>query len=864
MLGVALREDDGVEFATGHRLTDLDYADDIALLALSFGGLQFMVSRVNEVVKSVGLSINAGKTKVLSSCIPDQEKTPLGIDGCRLEEVDSFKYLVVRLLPSGQSKADIVFRIDAARWVFSNLRKCRLDLSIVTKICVYRASVRSVLLYDCKCWALRVEDERKLETDAVPPELPASAPPNHYVCADWGVATPSAKMTSSSNLTARLESYVLVPVLRHRRWINLPPSTDRTASGMEVVPSGGRVLYVGPAGSSPFHPKATTTPRSHLRSRPVGADGEVLAENQDDCVCLQMDILLPESRTAKLTVRFGPISQSVALPWLEGTWRPDERKITATTTTTSMFASLVAGIIWPFAFGTGESVRSSTTDHQLPHPPANQWLHLRLPITTRLFPTAFDTTEVNTPPPTPTAFSLHGVAGVCLDDVALLATKSADCPRSLTWTIASSDNSSTNEILFFNDHGQPLRRASPSLSSGQQRQSGSVGDRVVGGGEATVHVYGSTSRRRGLLEHLLNGAFLFGILLALIVIFVTVGLAVAVACGKRASRNAVDSLRKKKTTFLRETTVLRSPSVCSMPTFAISPIDLPLGSGEQTRSEVCYDRSLSLDSTICSSSVENGLLLDEDSRLPAFRVSSEETSLLDCRSQLRMPSSSSVMINKRRSRRNAPPLTGHSHYLFQSKPAIEPAKRRRPNSSVDCNPALPPNPQPGARLSLLLSINEDSELVLVPQAYNPSNPTSSADGAIHPETVTGQNAIASTTTTLPSEPERHPRKPSDSFTGAAMARPVKKFYSRLSSMSTLSTTSASMRSTSSPGFHLQQSHSSPVGLTTSNCPPQGTGIDATQTQRNGKWSREDGMADKVYESCFDTLALLLPGAIEQP
>ncbi|KAL7053405.1 hypothetical protein AAHC03_027155 [Spirometra sp. Aus1] len=590
-------------------------------------------------------------------------------------------------------------------------------------------------------------------TDAVPPELPASTPPNHYVCADWGVATPSAKMTSSSNLTARLESYVLVPVLRHRRWINFPPSTDRTASGAKAVPSGGRVLYVGPAGSSPFHPKATTTPRSHLRSRrPVEGDGEVLAENQDDCVCLQMDILLPESRTAKLTVRFGPISQSVALPWLEGTWRPDERKITATTTTTtSMFASLVAGIIWPFAFGTGESVRSSTTDHQLPHPPANQWLHLRLPITTRLFPTAFDTTEVNTPPPTPTAFSLHGVAGVCLDDVAFLATKSADCPRSLTWTIASSDNSSTNEILFFNDHGQPLRRASPSLSSGQQRQSGSLGDRVVGGGEATVHVYGSTSRRRGLLEHLLNGAFLFGILLALIVIFVTVGLAVAVACGKRASRNAVDSLRKKKTTFLRETTVLRSPSVCSMPTFAISPMDLPLGSGEQTRSEVCYDRSLSLDSTICSSSVENGLLLDEDSRLPAFRVSSEETSLLDCRSQLRMPSSSSVMINKRRSRRNAPPLTGHSHYLFQSKPAIEPAKRRRPNSSVDCNPALPPNPQPGARLSLLLSINEDSELVLVPQAYNCSNPTSSADGAVHPETVTGQNAIASTTTTLPSE-----------------------------------------------------------------------------------------------------------------
>nr|VZI39331.1 unnamed protein product [Spirometra erinaceieuropaei] len=118
ILGRALRESGGVEFAPGHRLTDLDYAADIALLASSFGDLQSMMSRVNEVVKSVGLSINAGKTKVFSSCIPGQEKAPLRIDGCQLEEVDSSKYLGARLLPTGQSKDDIVSRIDAARWVF--------------------------------------------------------------------------------------------------------------------------------------------------------------------------------------------------------------------------------------------------------------------------------------------------------------------------------------------------------------------------------------------------------------------------------------------------------------------------------------------------------------------------------------------------------------------------------------------------------------------------------------------------------------------------------------------------------------------------------------------------------------------------
>nr|VZI37464.1 unnamed protein product [Spirometra erinaceieuropaei] len=64
ILGRSVHEGDGAGFASGHQLIDLDYADDIALLASSFGDLQSMVSRVNEVAMSVGLSINAGKTSV--------------------------------------------------------------------------------------------------------------------------------------------------------------------------------------------------------------------------------------------------------------------------------------------------------------------------------------------------------------------------------------------------------------------------------------------------------------------------------------------------------------------------------------------------------------------------------------------------------------------------------------------------------------------------------------------------------------------------------------------------------------------------------------------------------------------------------
>ncbi|VDM02105.1 unnamed protein product [Schistocephalus solidus] len=100
ILGKALHKEDGVELAPGRRLADLDYADDIALLASNLGDLQSMVSRVNDVAKSVGSSINAGKTKVFSSCIPAREKAPLKINGYQLEEVDRFQ------IPLGEVAAE--------------------------------------------------------------------------------------------------------------------------------------------------------------------------------------------------------------------------------------------------------------------------------------------------------------------------------------------------------------------------------------------------------------------------------------------------------------------------------------------------------------------------------------------------------------------------------------------------------------------------------------------------------------------------------------------------------------------------------------------------------------------------------------
>ncbi|VDL86317.1 unnamed protein product [Schistocephalus solidus] len=116
---------------------------------------------MNEIAKSTGFSINAGKTKVVSNDIHGQEKTPPKINSCQLEGGDRFRYLWARPPSDGQSKDSTVVHIDAARRVFLNLGKClwiRRDISIATKTLVYRA----VLLNTYDFWTARV-DERKLE-----------------------------------------------------------------------------------------------------------------------------------------------------------------------------------------------------------------------------------------------------------------------------------------------------------------------------------------------------------------------------------------------------------------------------------------------------------------------------------------------------------------------------------------------------------------------------------------------------------------------------------------------------------------------------------------------------------------------------
>ena len=84
----------GLLWNEGQKLTDLDFADDIAVLEKTWRGMQELISRVEMEAGTVGLCMNAGKTKVKVMMIGHVDpRQSIQAKGNTIEDVTEFCYL---------------------------------------------------------------------------------------------------------------------------------------------------------------------------------------------------------------------------------------------------------------------------------------------------------------------------------------------------------------------------------------------------------------------------------------------------------------------------------------------------------------------------------------------------------------------------------------------------------------------------------------------------------------------------------------------------------------------------------------------------------------------------------------------------
>ena len=133
-------------------LEDLDFADDIALLAQSFQHIQGKTTDLANYGSQIGLNINTGKTKTMKVNNKIEREVTIGNDV--VEEVSEFVYLGSKITADGDSTSDVESRIAKARAAFASLRNIWKSsaISIKTKIRIFKSNIIGVLLYGAESW----------------------------------------------------------------------------------------------------------------------------------------------------------------------------------------------------------------------------------------------------------------------------------------------------------------------------------------------------------------------------------------------------------------------------------------------------------------------------------------------------------------------------------------------------------------------------------------------------------------------------------------------------------------------------------------------------------------------------------------
>ncbi|XP_065575530.1 uncharacterized protein LOC136037042 [Artemia franciscana] len=112
----------GVTISPALSITDLDYADDVDILAESIIEAQLMIDDIAARSHATGLRISQSKTKSMRTSGLDE--TPITLNGIPIEDVQNFKHLGPLINPKGEALSEIQSRISAAWAAFIQLRKC--------------------------------------------------------------------------------------------------------------------------------------------------------------------------------------------------------------------------------------------------------------------------------------------------------------------------------------------------------------------------------------------------------------------------------------------------------------------------------------------------------------------------------------------------------------------------------------------------------------------------------------------------------------------------------------------------------------------------------------------------------------------
>ena len=153
-----------------YRFTNIAFADDLQLLALSESDLQIMMDIFVEVVESFGQEVSLDKSKVMVS-----EHVPPGgtrssprilVHGKQLEVVDCFVYLGSQISWDCSLDGEIKRRCQRMYGSFAKWKHilCNRSITLPARLAIFRSVIVSNGIFGCEVWNPSTKNWKTLET----------------------------------------------------------------------------------------------------------------------------------------------------------------------------------------------------------------------------------------------------------------------------------------------------------------------------------------------------------------------------------------------------------------------------------------------------------------------------------------------------------------------------------------------------------------------------------------------------------------------------------------------------------------------------------------------------------------------------
>ncbi len=148
----------------GEMLTNLRFADDVALCSSSVRTLNIQLNNLNIQSKKIGLNMHKGKTKYMTNTNINEEDV-IEIEDQTIEMVNKYKYLGQTVQMKDNTQEEVETRIRAGWGAFGRYRDilCDKNISISLRRRVFNQCVIPAITYGSECWTTTKTIEQKLK-----------------------------------------------------------------------------------------------------------------------------------------------------------------------------------------------------------------------------------------------------------------------------------------------------------------------------------------------------------------------------------------------------------------------------------------------------------------------------------------------------------------------------------------------------------------------------------------------------------------------------------------------------------------------------------------------------------------------------